>query len=130
MECTSAASGEEALQFLCEAIANENPYALAIIDMQMPGMNGMELAQAIKSDPITKDTRVIMISSVGNSIDVQTRKNADIDAFFEQPVRQSQLPHYLASAFGCTPLSRSQPKNHTLTQAHPPVVHDTPILTA
>src|SRR5205085_9490635 len=61
MQCTSAASGEEALQFLCEAIAEENPYALALIDMQMPGMNGMELAQAIKSDPITKDTRVIMI---------------------------------------------------------------------
>ena len=51
MQCTLAASGEEALQFLCEAIADENPYALAIIDMQMPGMNGMELAQAIKSDP-------------------------------------------------------------------------------
>src|SRR5204862_3775017 len=58
MQCTPAASGEEARQFLCEAIADENPYVLAIIDMQMPGMNGMELAQAIKSDPITKDTRV------------------------------------------------------------------------
>ena len=57
MQCTLAASGEEALQFLCEAIADENPYALAIIDMQMPGMNGMELAQAIKNDPVTKDTR-------------------------------------------------------------------------
>jgi len=86
MQCTPAASGEEALQFLCEAIAHENPYAVAIIDMQMPGINGMQLAQAIKSDHITKDTRIIMLSSVGDPIDAQTRKNADIDAFLVKPV--------------------------------------------
>src|SRR6266576_6883642 len=53
MRCTSAASTEEALQVLCEAIAEEDPYTLAIIDMQMPGMNGTELARAIKSDYTT-----------------------------------------------------------------------------
>ena len=128
MQCTLAASGEEALQFLCEAIAEENPYALALIDMQMPGMNGMELAQAIKSDPITKDTRVIMISSVGNSIDGQTRKNADIDAFFEKPVKQTQLHQCLASVLGSAPLKRTKANNHTPSEARPRAVHDTRIL--
>ena len=128
MQCTSAASGEEALQFLCEAIAEENPYALALIDMQMPGMNGMELAQAIKSDPITKDTRVIMISSVGNSIDAQTRKNVDIDAFLEKPAKQTQLHQCLASVLGSAPLKRTKANNHTLSEARPRAVHDTRIL--
>ncbi len=130
MQCTSAASGEEALQFLCEAIADEKPYALAIIDMQMPGMNGMELAQAIKSDHVTKDTRVIMLSSVGDSIDAQTRKNADIDAFLEKPAKQTQLHQCLASVLGSAPLKRSKANNHTPSEARPRAIHDTRILVA
>src|SRR6478609_7798612 len=130
MRCTSAGGGEEALHFLGEAIADENPYALAIIDMQIPGMNGMELAQAIKSDPITKDTRVIMTSSVGTSINAQTRKNADIDAFFEKPVKQTQLHQCLASVLGSAPLKRTKANNHTPSEARPRAVHDTRILIA
>ena len=66
MRSTSAASCDEALQFLCEAIATEDRYALAIIDMEMLGMNGTELAQAIKNDPITKDTRVVILYPDGH----------------------------------------------------------------
>ena len=90
----------------------------------------MELAQAIKSDPITKDTRVIMISSVGNPIDAQTRKNADIDAFFEKPVKQPQLHQCLASVLGSAPLKRTKANNHTPSEARPHAIHDTRILIA
>jgi two-component system, sensor histidine kinase and response regulator len=130
MRCTSAASGEEALQFLCEAIADEDPYALAIIDMQMPGMNGMELARAIKSDHITKDTRVIMLSSVGHPIDAKTRKNADIDAFLVKPVKQPHLHQCLASVLGSAPLKRSKAKKNPSNEAPRQAIHATRILVA
>jgi PAS domain S-box-containing protein len=130
MQCTPAASGEEALQFLCEAIADEKPYGVAVIDMRMPRMNGMELAQAIKSDPVTKATRVIMISSVENPIDAQTRKNLDIDAFFEKPVKQAQLHQCLANVLGSTPTKRIKANNNTQGEARPPAIHDTRILIA
>jgi len=130
MQCTSAASGEEALQFLCEAIADEDPYALAIIDMQMPGMNGMELARAIKNDHITKDTRVVMLSSVGDPIDANTRKNADIDAFLVKPVKQPHLHQCLANVLGPAPLKRTKANNHTSSEARPHAIHDTRILVA
>jgi PAS domain S-box-containing protein len=130
MQCTPAASGEEALQFLCEAIADEKAYGLAIIDMQMPRMNGMELAQAIKSNPITKDTRVIMISSVGDPIDAQTRKNFDIEAFFVKPVKQPQLHQCLSSVLGSAPSKKIKANNHTQGEARPPAIHDTRILIA
>ncbi|PYK73166.1 MAG: hypothetical protein DME44_02150 [Verrucomicrobia bacterium] len=130
MRCTSAASTEEALQVLCEAIAEEDPYTLAIIDMQMPGMNGTELARAIKSDYITRDTRIIMLSSVGHPIDANTRKNADIDAFLVKPVKQPHLHQCLASVLGLAPSKRTKPKNHASSEvpAHP--THDTRILVA
>jgi CheY-like chemotaxis protein len=130
MQCTSAGSGEEALQFLREAIAAENPYALAIIDMQMPAVNGMELAQAIKSDHVTKDTRVIILSSVGDSIDAQTRKNADIDAFLEKPVKQPRLHQCLASVLGSAPLKRTKANTPNSSEARPRPIHDTRILVA
>src|SRR5213595_190763 len=112
MRCTSAASGEEALQFLCGAIADEDPYALAMIDMQMPGMNGVELARTIKNDHLTKGTRVIMLSSVGHPIDANTRKNADIDAFLVKPAKQPHLQQCLTSVLGPAPLGRTKAKNH------------------
>jgi two-component system sensor histidine kinase/response regulator len=89
---------------LCEAIADEDPYALAIIDMQMAGMSGMELARAIKRDHIAKDTRVIMLSSVGQTIDAETRKNIEIDAFLVKPVKQPHLYQCLASVLASAPL--------------------------
>src|SRR5438552_120660 len=95
MRCTSAGTGEEALQFLCGAIAEEDPYALVMIDRQMPGMNGRELARVIKNDHATKDMRVIMLSSVGHSIDANTRKNADIDAFLVKPAKRPHLQECL-----------------------------------
>src|SRR2546423_6110490 len=130
MPCTSAATGQEALQFLCEAIAEKDPYALAIIDMQMPGMKGMELARAIKRDHITKDTRGIMLSSDGDPIDAQTRKNADIDAFLVKPVKQTERDQWLASVLGSAPLKRTKPSNHTPSEARRPAIHDTRILIA
>jgi two-component system, sensor histidine kinase and response regulator len=130
MRCTSAASGEEALQFLCGAIADEDPYVLAVIDMQMPGMNGMELARAIKNDHLTKDTRVIILSSVEHPIDATTRKNADIDAFLVKPAKQPHLHQCLASVLGPAPLKRTKAKNHASSEAPPHPIHDTRILVA
>jgi two-component system sensor histidine kinase/response regulator len=130
MQCTSAASGEEALQLLCEAIADEDPYSLAIINMQMPGMNGMELARAIKRDHITKDTRVIMLSSVGHPIDANTRKNADIDAFLVKPVKQPHLHQCLATVLASAPLKRTKAKSHASSEAPLRAIDDTRILLA
>jgi two-component system, sensor histidine kinase and response regulator len=130
MRCTSAANGEEALKFLCEAIADKDPYALALIDMQVPGMNGMELTRAIKSDHITKDTRVIMLSSVGHAIDATSRKNPDVDAFLIKPVKQPQLHQCLARILEPALLKRTKAKNHVSSERPAHAIHDARILVA
>src|SRR5262249_49367713 len=47
----SAASGQQALTLLRAAVAEDTPYDLALLDFQMPEMDGLALACAIQADP-------------------------------------------------------------------------------
>jgi PAS domain S-box-containing protein len=130
MRCNSASSGEEALQFLYEAIADKDRYALAIIDIEIAGMNGTELARAIKSDSITEDTRVVMLHPDAHPLDAEARHNSDIDALLVKPVEQPQLHHCLATILGTAPSKRTKAKNQAQTNASRRAIHDTRILVA
>ena len=94
-------SGEEALKALQAARLKGDPYALAIIDYQMPGMDGGTLAALIKDDPASRDTVIIMLTSVGQSSDI--RQSPRFDAFLVKPVRHSQLLQTVARAWGKRP---------------------------
>jgi two-component system sensor histidine kinase/response regulator len=87
-EC--AASGEEALRLLRFA-ANDDPFELAILDMQMPKMDGLMLARTIKEDPLTRAVQLVMLTSLGNHLDSGDLKEAGIEACVLKPVQQARL---------------------------------------
>jgi len=58
--------GQAALQALKSATFENDPFQIAIIDMQMPGMDGETLARAIHADPLLTDTRLIMLTPLGS----------------------------------------------------------------
>jgi len=57
-QVATASSGSEAL-----ALLGEKPFGLVLLDMMMPGMNGDEVLKAIKGNPDTRETPVVMISA-------------------------------------------------------------------
>lgn len=57
-----AASGEACLDLL-----EQNPYSLIILDIQMPGMDGFEVLEKMRSDPETADIPVVLISAIFDS---------------------------------------------------------------
>jgi two-component system, sensor histidine kinase and response regulator len=91
MKAGVASSGNEALEKLRAAVREGQPYDLALIDAQMPEMDGFAVTAAIKADPAIAGTRLIMLtSSVHDVRSVRSEQNG-IEAYLVKPVRQSRL---------------------------------------
>jgi PAS domain S-box-containing protein len=99
----SAEDGDRALECLRQAAVRQTPFDLAILDMQMPGMDGLELARRIKSDPAIRATRLVLLTSVGQRGDANAAESAGIAAYLTKPIRQSLLYECLSLVLGSVP---------------------------
>jgi two-component system, sensor histidine kinase and response regulator len=91
MQVGSAVSGDEALDRLRAAVGEGQPYDVALLDVQMPEMDGFTLAAAIKGDPALADTRLIVLTSMGHALRSAELKQLGIEAYLVKPVKQSRL---------------------------------------
>ncbi|MFO7556214.1 MAG: response regulator [Desulfobacterales bacterium] len=86
-----ASSGAQAIDELRTAQEIRDPFEIAIIDMQMPDMDGEALGRNIKKDPNLAGTLLIMVSSIGTRGDVARLKDIGFAAYLTKPIKQSQL---------------------------------------
>jgi len=84
-------NGLEALAALWQAAAADDPYDLVLLDMEMPGMDGLTFARQVKADPTTAATRLILLTSVCGRVDPADIREAGIDAYLIKPVKMQQL---------------------------------------
>ncbi|MFN2453212.1 MAG: PAS domain S-box protein [Pyrinomonadaceae bacterium] len=91
MIAVEAGSGVEALESLRAASAKGEPFDVALLDFQMPGMDGFELTRLIKTDAEIASVRLVLMPSFGNRGDGQLARKMGIAAYLMKPVRQSQL---------------------------------------
>jgi signal transduction histidine kinase/AmiR/NasT family two-component response regulator len=96
----SAASGSEALRVLRAAAADGHPYDIALLDVEMPEMDGLTLARAIKAEPAIAGTRLIALTPLGNVLAEKEMQDAGIDAALSKPVKQSRLFDCLVNVIG------------------------------
>jgi len=89
--CLSAEDGRQALALLRQAAARGQVYDLAIIDMLLPDMTGLQLAAAIKADPVLATTRLVLLTSQGQRGDAQAAQAAGYAGYLSKPVRATQL---------------------------------------
>ena len=88
---TLTASGKEAIDRLNKAFESGTPYPLMILDMQMPELDGFDVAKIIKGAPSGKDVRIIMLSSSGQRGDSDRCKEIGISGYLLKPIKQSDL---------------------------------------
>lgn len=85
------ASGTEALEALLDAHAKGDPYQVAIIDFQMPGMSGADVARAIRADPRLAGVALVMLTSVAMPGHEAAMREHGFDAYVVKPARRSRL---------------------------------------
>jgi CheY-like chemotaxis protein len=90
MRPTMAADGEAGLAALEAAREEQDPFRLVLMDLMMPGMNGLEVAEAIRARPGLHSTPIIILSSA-TSPDGRVTAGPTVDAWLTKPVRQSDL---------------------------------------
>ena len=91
MQPVCAPSGAAALELLLAAARGGKPYGLALLDVQMPEMDGLMLARAIKGNPAIAKTRLIVLTSLGQALSTAELNEIGIEAYLLKPVKQSRL---------------------------------------
>jgi signal transduction histidine kinase/CheY-like chemotaxis protein len=94
----TAADGEEALAMLQLAAKTRRPYEMALLDVQMPKMDGWALIRSIQADPALAGTRLIVLTSAAQAFNPAELKATGIEAYLVKPVKQSRLIECMVSA--------------------------------
>ena len=96
-DVAAASSGAEALGVLGTSARKDKPFQAVLLDMNMPEMDGVQLAAAIRRLGHHEAVPLIMLSSVSAADVDEARNVGDIDAWLTKPVRQSRLLDALSS---------------------------------
>nr|WP_319395011.1 PAS domain S-box protein [uncultured Desulfobacter sp.] len=91
MRPDESSNGHQALDTLKKAFNGVDPYKIAVIDMQMPEMDGETLGRTIKNDPQYAQMHIIMLTSMGRRGDAKRFEAAGFDGYANKPIRPREL---------------------------------------
>ncbi len=102
VQCALAASGAEALVAMEVALHAGKPFEVALLDFQMPSVDGGLLAAQIRARPGLEGVRLVILSSVQDPLEPEIVKALDLAKVLVKPVRESQLLATIGHAVGRT----------------------------
>ncbi len=92
LRCSLASSGDKALKMLNKAQRDGDPYRIAFIDQNMPGMDGVSLGRCIKQDKCIGDIQLILLSPLSHGTEMVTDIPGTIfSAFLNKPLHQHRV---------------------------------------
>ena len=93
-EAASADSGIDALRV---AATEGHPFDVVVLEMQLPGTDGITVARSIHADPLIRRTPIVLVTAIGRrKSDLDFFKSEGIDTFVMKPVRRAQLAAAIA----------------------------------
>jgi two-component system sensor histidine kinase/response regulator len=110
----------EALTALRQAVAEGDPYDLAIVDLMMPEVDGFDLAREIERDPSLSTTRLILATAFDERSRGEEALQLGFSAYLLKPVKQSQL----LAALGRASAQHRRPA----PESPPPATVDSPVV--
>ena len=97
----TAPNGTEALE-----IMKDTPCDAVITDFQMPGMNGLELVEKLRSNPATASIPVIMLTARGFAIDQDQKESLGIAHCLSKPFSPRELLMVLEETLSAVPAAK------------------------
>jgi len=100
-------SGESGLAELLRAASKGNPYRLLLLDEQMPGMDGVEVLERIRRNPMLQSVVIMMLTSSDQAKSTARCRQMGVEAYLTKPISASDLLASIRLAIGVhTPASR------------------------
>jgi two-component system, sensor histidine kinase and response regulator len=100
MHPTLAGDGAEALRTLAHACEANEPFPLVLTDAGMPVMDGFQLAEEIRKNPMLSGTTIMMLTSAGQRGDAARCREMGLEGYLTKPVSQSELLDAVLRAVG------------------------------
>ncbi len=122
MDVKAAESGLQALDWLTDG----ERFDIAVLDLQMPQMDGLSLASSIKFLPTCQELPLVMLSSVGRQPLETRQEGANFAAFLTKPIKQSQLYNMLIGILGRQRIS-VRPSNTAVGLLNSPLAQPLPL---
>ena len=91
----SASRGDEAL-----AVAREHKPALAVLDIGMPGLDGLEVLEQIRADEALRGMLVLLLTAKAQESDVRRGYDSGADAYIKKPFSPAELSDARARTVG------------------------------
>ncbi|MBT9610678.1 MAG: response regulator [Aquabacterium sp.] len=91
MNVTQAANGREALAILMAHPSQDADFDLALVDMNMPELDGLGLAEALRSSGRYRNLKMVLLSSVSSPDDVKRAQDVGFQRFVPKPLRKAEL---------------------------------------
>jgi len=86
-----ARDGEGAIEEIKRAFESGEPYRLMLLDFQMPGMDGFELAEKVMESPYGAGLEIIVLTSAGQPGDAERCRKMGISGYLQKPARMAEL---------------------------------------
>lgn len=112
-----------AVNMLLEAVAAGNPFRIAILDYNMPGLDGLTLGRAIRSESSLDDLSLVMLTSSGERGDAKDFNSAGFTAYLTKPIRTDILRAALESVLGQATADTKFITRHIVTEDTNQVQH-------
>ena len=95
-----AQSGDKAIATILNNAYTENKIQLVLIDYQMPGMDGYQLATTLNTIPSTKDLKLILLTSAAQEGDATKAREQGFSGYLTKPIRRGELLNCIAIVLG------------------------------
>jgi len=95
-----AKDGVAGLTAMEAAIREGEPYRLILLDQQMPGLTGLDLASLVNSRPDLRETQIILLSSSLNRQESERAKEIGVARALAKPVKRATLQEVILGTFG------------------------------